>query len=172
MQTTANSRYTVLVVDDDIALSTLWQQTLSGAGFNVLTSSSGVKGLDMIRHAGKVDVVLLDYNMPVLDGSQTLEHLKDQFPHVKTIGVTGVDTSRIPDTFRNGVEQLLLKPVKTSDLVGTIHSVLGVAVGSKTGKRGTAYWIRFGLWYALYVGCCYGILRGLYEVANKTMLAH
>ncbi len=172
MQTTANSNYTVLVVDDDVALGNVWREALSGAGFNVLTSSSGPKGLDTIRHVGKVDVVLLDYNMPWLDGSQTLKHLKDHFPHVKTIGVTGVETSRIPDTFRNGVEKLLLKPIKISDLEGSIHSVLGVAVGSKTGKRGTAYWIRFGLWYALYVGCCYGILRGLYELASKTMLAH
>ncbi|HXI85026.1 MAG TPA: response regulator [Verrucomicrobiae bacterium] len=172
MQTTANSNYTVLVVDDDVALGDVWRDALSGAGFNVLTSSSGPKGLDTIRHVGKVDVVLLDYNMPWLDGSQTLEHLKDQFPHVKTIGVTGVDASRIPDTFRKGVEQLLLKPIKISDLVGSIHSVLGVAVGSKTAKRGTTYWIRFGLWYALYVGCCYGILRWIYQIANETMLAH
>ena len=172
MQRTANSNYTVLVVDDDVALGNVWREALSGVGFNVFTSSSGLKGLETIRHVGKVDAVLLDYNMPWLDGSQTLEHLKNQFPHVKTIGVTGVDTSRIPDTFRNGVEQLLLKPIKVNDLVGSIHSVLGVAVGSKTANRGTTYWIRFGLWYALYVGCCYGILRGLYQIASVTMLSH
>ena len=171
MQTTANSSYTVLVVDDDVALGSLWREALSGAGFNVLTSSSGLKGLDTLRHVSKVDVVLLDYNMPWLDGSQTLEHLKDQFPHVKTIGVTGVDTSQIPDTFRNGVQQLLLKPIKISDLVGSIHSVLGVAVGSKTAK-GKTYWMRFGLWYAFYALCCYGFLRVLYQIASETMLSH
>ena len=38
METTANSEYTVLVVDDDVALSHFFQEALSGVGFNVLTS--------------------------------------------------------------------------------------------------------------------------------------
>jgi CheY-like chemotaxis protein len=69
MQTAANSTYTVLVVDDDIALNHMLRDALSGVGFNVLTSSNGLKGLDTIRYGSKVDVVLLDYSMTTLDGS-------------------------------------------------------------------------------------------------------
>src|ERR1017187_4260677 len=46
MQTTANSTYTVLVVDDDIALNHMLRDALSAVGFNVLTSSNGLKGLN------------------------------------------------------------------------------------------------------------------------------
>jgi DNA-binding NtrC family response regulator len=173
MEATANSEYTVLVVDDDVALSHFFREALSGLGFNVLTSNSGLKGLNTIRYGGsKVDVVLLDYGMPQFDGSQTLEYLKNQFPNVKTIGVTGVDSAQLPDAYRNGVESLLPKPVTISDLVGSIHSVLGVAVQSEreAAKRKTD-WIRFGLWYALLVFSSYVFLRILYQVASETLFS-
>jgi two-component system, CitB family, response regulator DctR len=174
MQTTANSTYTVLVADDDIALNHLWRDALSDAGFNVLTSSNGLKALDTIRYGSKVDVILLDYSMPTLDGSRTLGHLKDQFPNVKAIGVTGVDTSQIPDTYRNGVEKLLPKPVKISDLVDAIHSVLGVPVGAETetepAKR-KIDWTRFALWSTFDVTCCYVILRMLYRAVSQVLLS-
>jgi CheY-like chemotaxis protein len=171
METTANSSYTVLVVDDDVALSHFFREALSGLGFNVLTSNSGLKGLNTIRYGdSKVDVVLLDYGMPTFDGSQTLEHLKKQFPDVKAIGVTGLDISQLPDAYRNGVESLLPKPVTIPDLVSSIHSVLGVAVGSETAKYETN-WIQFGLWYALLVLCSYGFLRMLYQMASETLFS-
>jgi CheY-like chemotaxis protein len=173
MQAIANSEYTVLVVDDDVVLSHFFREALSGLGFNVLTSNSGLKCLNTIRYGGsKVDVVLLDYGMPTFDGSQTLEHLKDQFPDVKAIGVTGIDIGQLPETYRNGVESLLPKPVTIPDLVGTIHSVLGVAVEpeTKAAERKTN-WIQFGLWYALLVLCSYGFLRMLYQVANETLFS-
>jgi DNA-binding NtrC family response regulator len=173
MGTTANSEYTVLVVDDDVALSHFFREALSGLGFNVLTSNSGLKGLNTIRYGdNKVDVVLLDYGMPTFDGSQTLEHLKTQFPDVKTIGVTGLDISQLPDTYRSGLEGLLPKPVNVSDLVSSIHRVLGVAVGSETeAAKHKTNWIQFGLWYALLVLSSYGFLRMLSQVASETLLS-
>ena len=171
METTANSEYTVLVVDDDVALGHFFREALSGVGFNVLISNSGLKGLETIRYGvKKVDVVLLDYGMPTFDGSQTLEYLKAQFPHVKTIGVTGIDTAQLPETYRNGVEHLLPKPVTVPNLVSSIHSVLGVAVEAETkaAQRKTK-WIRFGLCYAVLLLCSYGVLWLLYQMVGKAL---
>jgi DNA-binding NtrC family response regulator len=146
----------------------MFRDALSRVGFNVLSSSSGLKGLDTIRYGSKVDVVLLDYSMATLDGSQTLEHLDKHFPNVKVIGVTGIDVSELSDTYRNGVETLLSKPIKISDLVAAIHSVLGVSVGAETAKRKTS-WTSFGLWCAFFV-ICYGIFRILYSMGSKELL--
>jgi CheY-like chemotaxis protein len=169
MQTIANSNYTVLVVDDDEDFNNTLRNSLSDVGFNVLTSNTGLKGLDTIRFWSKpVDVVLLDYSMPTLDGTQTLEHLKNQFPKVKTIGVTGLNASQLPDAYRNGVEQLLFKPIKISDLVTAIHSVLGIPVNTKT-ARGKTYWLRFSLLYLLFVICSYGFLSILGRMVNEML---
>jgi CheY-like chemotaxis protein len=158
MQTIANSNYTVLVVDDDDDFNNALRDSLLDVGFNVLTVNSGLKAVKTLQYGNEnVDVVLLDYSMPVLDGAQTLEHLKNQFPNVKTIGVTGLNASQLPDTYRNGVEQLLTKPIKTPDLVTAIHSVLGIPDNAKAAAR-KAYWIRLGLWSVLFVIFCYEIL--------------
>jgi|HubBroStandDraft_6_1064221.scaffolds.fasta_scaffold269927_2 CheY-like chemotaxis protein len=158
MQTTANSNYTVLVVDDDDDFNNTLRDSLLDVGFNVLTVNSGLKAVKTLQYGNEnVDVVLLDYNMPLLNGAQTLEHLKNQFPNVKTIGVTGLNTSQLPDTYRNGVEQLLVKPIKTSDLVTAIHSVLGIAANTKATAR-KAYWMKLGLWSVVFVIFCYEIL--------------
>jgi CheY-like chemotaxis protein len=166
MQTSANSNCTVLVVDDDADFNSALRDTLSDVGFNVLTSNSGLKGLEMLRTSStNINVVLLDYSMPTLDGTQTLQHLNDQFPNVKTIGVTGLSASELSDTYRNGVEQVLLKPIKTSDLVTAIQTVVGIPVNANTAARRT-YWIRFGLGYALFVICSYEFLRILGQMVN------
>jgi len=166
MQTTANSNYTVLVVDDDADFNNALRDTLTDVGFNVLTSNSGLKGLEMLRTSSTtINVVLLDYSMPTLDGTQTLQHLNNHFPNVKTIGVSGLRASELSDTYREGVEQLLIKPIKTSDLVTAIHSVLGKPKNAGATARRT-YWIRFGLGYALFVICSYEFLRMLGLLVN------
>jgi CheY-like chemotaxis protein len=169
MQSTADCMPTVLIADDDDALNQVWQDLLSSAGFDVLTSNTGLKALDTVRFADKVDVVLLDYKMPVLDGAQTLAHLKEQFPSVKAIGVTGVESSQLPAAYREGVQKLLVKPVKRSDLIEAIESVTGAT--AQTGRvKGSAYWVRFALWYALILVISAGILT-LLQRATMELLA-
>jgi CheY-like chemotaxis protein len=169
MQAIANSNYTVLVVDDDDDFNNTLRDSLSDVGFNVLTVNSGLKAVKTLQYGSEnVDVVLLDYSMPVLDGTQTLEHLKNQFPNIKTIGVTGLNSSQLPDTYRNGVEQLLVKPIKIPDLVNAIHSVLGLPVNTKTTVR-KIYWMRFGLWSVLFVIFCYEILSILGPMINEAL---
>jgi CheY-like chemotaxis protein len=150
---------TVLIADDDTALNHAWRDLLSCAGFDVLTSNSGLKALDAIRYESKVDVVLLDYNMPPLDGAQTLQRLKDQFPDVKIIGVTGVERSRLPVAFREGVQTLLAKPVKGSDLIDAVHSVISApAVAQTESVNRSMNWARFAPWYALFLISSAGII--------------
>jgi two-component system KDP operon response regulator KdpE len=169
METIENSNYTVLVVDDDDNINTMLREALSGVGFNVLTNNSGLKGLETIRSGSKkVDVVLLDYSMPTLDGTQTLEFLNERFPKVKTIGITGLDPAELPEGYRNKVERLLPKPISISDLVAAIHAVLGVSVEAETARRKRG-WLSFGAWALLFVVCGYGFFRMYGLVMNAAL---
>lgn len=170
MQSTANSICTVLIADDDTALNRVWGDLLSSAGFDVLTSTNGLEALDTIRDGNKVDVVLLDYKMPKLDGSQTLEQLKDQFPDVKTIGVTGVERSQLPSAFREGVQKLIEKPVKSSDLIDAIQSVIGMpAVAHTKSVKRSVNWARFLPWYALFLISSIGMLVLLERAVSELL---
>jgi len=147
------------------------REALSAVGFNVLTNNSGLKGLETLRSGSKnVDVVLLDYKMSILDGSQTLEYMNDQFPNVKAIGITGFDTAELPDAYRNKVEKLLTKPIKISDLVAAIHSVLGISVDTQTATR-KIDWMKLGLSCVFLVVFSYGFLRLLGLLLSEALFS-
>ena len=119
---------TVLVVEDEAVPTKMMKTALEKAGFTVLTAGNGVKALDLIRYSDKVNVVLLDCQMPRLDGAETLGHMRKYFKNVKVIGVTGLEPSMIPDSYRQGVDLLLLKPVKSSELVEAVCSAIGLEI--------------------------------------------
>jgi two-component system, cell cycle sensor histidine kinase and response regulator CckA len=115
---------TVLAIDDDPTAIEVIRPLLRAEGFKVLTSPSGAKGLDLLRYARDVQVILLDYNMPQLNGAETLAHIRKLNPRVKVIAVTGVDAKLLPSTFRQGVEKLVQKPFRSHELVEALNDLL------------------------------------------------
>lgn len=119
------SKSTVLVIDDDPKFLEAMRILLRGAGYNVLTSSTGPKGLDMIRYAPRdVQTVLLDFNMPRFNGAETLEFLRKLNPSVKVIAVSGFKMTELPRNFQEGVERFVAKPFSNDKLLQTIEEVL------------------------------------------------
>ena len=68
-------KHTVLAIDDDPTFLHIATSALRKHGFDVLMSTTGIKGLNMLAYApGDIEVVLLDYSMPQLNGAETLGH--------------------------------------------------------------------------------------------------
>ncbi len=113
---------TILAIDDDNSFLQVVRSALKQEGYNVLASSSGPKGLDMIRYApSPVRVILLDYDMPRLNGSEMLGFLRRLNPHAKIIAVTGMSESFLPVEFREGVDHLIYKPFPMETLLSLIE---------------------------------------------------
>jgi two-component system, cell cycle sensor histidine kinase and response regulator CckA len=122
-------RRTVLVIDDDPLFLEAICRVLQEAGFAVLKSSTGPKGLNMLRYGGsEIQLVLLDYHMPQLDGSATLQFARKLNPHVKVVGLTGVDTRLLPASYREGVAAVVRKPFQSSELIAALERVLTESV--------------------------------------------
>lgn len=122
-----NTRGTVLAIDDDADMLGALRPALSAGGFTVLTAASGAKGLDMLRYCQKdVRLVVLDYNMPRLNGADTLGYLKKLNPKVKVLALTGIELGLLPEAFRTGVDKILPKPYSNSQLMTSINELLGV----------------------------------------------
>jgi CheY-like chemotaxis protein len=116
---------TILVIDDDPTFLEAIRLILREAGYNVLTSSTGPKGLDMVRYAPKdVRLVLLDYNMPRFNGAETLEFLRKLNPALKVVAISGFRVAELPESFHRGVEKFLSKPFKNDELLKTVEEVL------------------------------------------------
>jgi diguanylate cyclase (GGDEF)-like protein/PAS domain S-box-containing protein len=103
----------VLVVDDDIAVRLLMRESLEQAGLTVKEAENGVEALSVFEQV-KPDLVLLDVNMPEMDGFDTCSRLR-QLPGGNDVGiviVTGLnDVKSIRRAYEVGATDFITKPV-------------------------------------------------------------
>ena len=119
------SKHTVLAIDDDPTFLHTVTSVLRKHGFDVLISTTGAKALTMLCYGpGDIEVVLLDYSMPQLNGAETLGHVRKLNPNVKVIALTAVDPNQLPRSFRDGVDILLPKPFDARKVIDAIHSLV------------------------------------------------
>ena len=115
----------VLIVDDDPGIQLLMRETLAKAGFDVSVAASGPEAIEVCP-AFMPDLVLLDINMPTMDGitacAEIRKHNKHNFP---IIMVTSVDDAvSIQRAFDAGATDFILKPVNWPLFQRRLNSVL------------------------------------------------
>src|ERR1700693_1757114 len=71
----------ILVVDDEVDISTVLSVTLRRAGFDVQTAGDGIEAIEAIRRQPP-DLVILDVMMPRADGLETLKRIREHGPTV------------------------------------------------------------------------------------------
>jgi len=114
----------ILIVDDDAALVRLFDQFLTGKGYEVLKASNGQEALRLF-FAHKPDLVLLDIVMPEMDGWQTCSRIRD-LSDVPIILLTGQqkDEDDIVRGLDYGADDYLLKPVGGKELLARVRAIL------------------------------------------------
>jgi DNA-binding NarL/FixJ family response regulator len=113
-------KYSVVVVDDHILLS----QAIGGLvdafdHFRVLyLCKNGQELIDALKNPKKVpDIVLMDVNMPILNGIETTAYLKEHFPEVQVLALSiEEDEGIILKMLRAGAKGYLMKDVKKAEL--------------------------------------------------------
>lgn len=83
---------TILIIDDIEENIDILERQLTSYEFNVLTANEGPKGLHVLKKE-HVDLILLDINMPVIDGITLLSNIKEDesLSHIPVIMVTASD---------------------------------------------------------------------------------
>lgn len=117
----------ILCIEDDIDMLELFRVLLSRHGFNVIGVTSGQDGLDMIRQE-KPDLVILDIMMPVMDGWQVYQQMKEDeiTRDIPTIVVTAksqlIDKVLALEIAK--VDDYICKPFSPQELLDSISKVL------------------------------------------------
>lgn len=95
-------KYTVLLVEDAPFFRRLERGYLEEAGYKVLEAENGAQALDIIRRE-RVDAIISDINMPVMDGLELIERIRkdEKFSHLPAIAVTSLDGE---NQMRAGIE--------------------------------------------------------------------
>ncbi|RMG93625.1 MAG: response regulator [Candidatus Dadabacteria bacterium] len=114
----------VLVVEDEAAVRDVYCRYLLEKGFSPLPAADGLQALSLLERV-PVDLVLLDLQLPRLDGFGVLEALARSRRRPPVIVVTAHgDRATVLRTARFGVEAVLVKPVSLEALVERIGRIL------------------------------------------------
>jgi two-component system nitrogen regulation response regulator NtrX len=116
--------YRVLVVDDETAIREAIRMTLEYEGYRVEEARSGQDGIDKAAKT-PYDAILLDIKMPVLDGIEVLDNLKEQKIGAPVIMVSGHgDISTAVECTKRGAFDFLEKPLNRDKLLLTVRNAV------------------------------------------------
>ncbi|NDY73334.1 response regulator [Desulfobacter hydrogenophilus] len=128
----------VLIIDDEQEFTEALAERMTNRGMDVSTSSSAIEGLQSVEE--KVfDVVVLDLQMPEMDGIETLKILKKKNPELQVILLTGHATvEKGIEAMKLGAMDLLEKPADLTTLTEKIKKAQAkriILVEKKAEKR-------------------------------------
>ncbi|HEY3216103.1 MAG TPA: response regulator [Candidatus Eisenbacteria bacterium] len=102
-----------LVVDDSRAIRAILGQQLTSLGFEVAEAATGMEALTVLHRLGPVGLVLLDWNMPEMDGFEFLRRVRED-EHFQDVPVVMVTTeselAQVSRALEAGANEYLMKP--------------------------------------------------------------
>src|SRR3954471_11564490 len=118
--------FRILVVDDETAIREAIRMTLEYEGYRIDEARSGQDGIEKAtRAAAPYDAILLDIKMPVLDGIEVLENLKEQHVPSPVIMVSGHgDVHTAVECTKRGAFDFLEKPLNRDKLLLTVRNAV------------------------------------------------
>lgn len=117
----------IVVIDDDPALRRTMRKILQRGGHEVREAENGLTGLSLVE-ADRPDVVVTDLLMPEKEGIETIVELRDRFPDVAVVAISGAGgVSRegpLVDAELFGADATLSKPFTIERFQETVERVL------------------------------------------------
>jgi len=138
--------FTVLIVDDEPAMLDAVKRIFRNSPYRILVASGGLAALEISsRH--KVDVIILDYKMPDMDGLTVLKKVKAAHPSIQVLMLTGQGGVReAVAAIKLGAIDFLLKPFETETLlakVGQCYRIWRLEMENRALKDGSGLRFEF-----------------------------
>jgi CheY-like chemotaxis protein len=112
----------VLIVDDERVIRTLVARVLAGRGFTPLEARNGLEAVQLYgSYRSDIALVITDIDMPVMDGLEAIDRMRELTPSVPVVVMTGGGGESRPP--RCG---LLAKPFSPAQLVERVEAALAV----------------------------------------------
>jgi len=117
-----------MVVDDELAIRRLMTKILTKSGYDVVPATDGQEAINLL-HSMSVDLIILDMNMPRMDGLSFLKYARDnRLTTAPVLMVTGsTDSDQRMKSYRLGVYDFITKPEQTEVMLKRIEN--GIKIG-------------------------------------------
>jgi len=122
----------VLIIDDSRSMRRILKSIVQGLGFESSEAENGRDGLEQLFESSGVELVLVDWNMPEMDGLQFVEKVRanDTYQNMKIVMVTSeTATSKMVRALMAGADEFVMKPFTKEILVDKLK-LIGVPVGA------------------------------------------
>ncbi|MFN3344926.1 MAG: PAS domain S-box protein [Chloroherpetonaceae bacterium] len=127
--TQLSSNKKVLIVDDEEMLRDLLVENLVEAGYTVYEASDGIEAIEMLKHLDaqqiRIDAVVLDMNMPRMNGAKAFAEIRMMFPSMPVLVATGFAQDEVVQKLlESGANGILSKPYNTKELLEKLDEIL------------------------------------------------
>ena len=133
----------VLIIDDDRFVAAFLQACLEANGYFAEIAETGPDGLTLLRES-HWDLVLLDYVLPEMDGLAVLEIIRDHYPTLPVLFMTGHNSlNNAMSALKAGAADYLTKPLESDTVILRVTGVLAEVEGDggwngRHGKPGSS----------------------------------
>ncbi|MBF9014983.1 MULTISPECIES: response regulator [unclassified Oceanispirochaeta] len=117
---------TILFVDDEHINLVVGQTVLKRLGFEAITASNGMEAINLYKaRTDEIDLIIMDMNMPVLDGEETIKKILNFDGSAKVIVTSGLlSKSQTREMNNLGIRNFLIKPYRAYAVAAVIESAL------------------------------------------------
>ncbi len=123
----------ILIVDDDADIRNILREILTKYGYTSIEASNGIDALQLFQTTEFL-AVLLDLNMPEMDGMETMQHIKKIDPDVPIIFITAHgDIPTAVEAIKQGAYDFIVKPPKIDRLMITLKNAIQKTALEKKG---------------------------------------
>lgn len=112
----------VLIVDDEKDFTVMLAPILNMRGYQAVEANSGPEALQILSK-DHVDVMTLDLSMPGMDGVEVIERVKEKYPSVKIIVISGFGREYDRETIEKKVDAVMEKPMNLAALLDKIKEL-------------------------------------------------
>lgn len=116
----------VLIVDDSRAMRRILKKIMAGFTSQIVEAADGQQALDQITRERDFDLVLVDWNMPVMDGLELVKIVRQNraFDKIKLVMVTTeAEPIRMAKALMSGVDEFVMKPFTKEVLVDKLRLI-------------------------------------------------
>ena len=122
----SGARELILIIDDEELLVTLVKNMLTDAGYRVVAALDPFVALEVFKQLkDQVDLVILDYTLPIMDGSEVFAALREIKPNVAVMLSSGfAEQEKVRAMLSQGLRGFLPKPYTEEKLLSQVRSTL------------------------------------------------
>jgi CheY-like chemotaxis protein len=127
------ARELILIVDDEDFVTLLAQRVLTDEGYRVVTAKDGFQALDIYKKLqSEIQLVILDFTMPIMDGSEVFSELRMINPQVPVVLSSGfTEQDKLKWMLAKGLRGFIPKPYTQQKLLLQVRSTLDAMKGER-----------------------------------------